>query len=353
MMQHYQQYQHFALDAKNNIIDIRNISDTYNQQYFCPHCHNEMIAKRGNIRQWHFAHKTTKCSYNNYLHSIAEKMIMDWFNKQEYIVLEMDAYEKCGKYDSCIFHTDKYCVRKTSIQHNLKNYYSKCTQEQGYNGFIADLLCEGKDNLTFPIFIEIFVTYQCSEEKKKSGIRIIEFHIQSEEDIQQIINSTQITEGNTVQLYNFKRKIFNKYDFAHPFQKYMLYPSFKSFVDKKYTCKDYNQSHRGIYEISMPYDECFNNDRLYSIGKVKAYLDGYIKKDCQICKWQSSDCTGNNICKLYKKCGNPKYCMDNEASKCPMFRENKEITQCAISYFNDYIKTNHIDVWKGKIPDTK
>lgn len=79
-MQHSQKYQHFALDANNNIIDIHSADKVCEKRYFCPHCHNEMIAKRGNVRQWHFAHKTEKCSYDKYLHSIAEKMIMDWFN---------------------------------------------------------------------------------------------------------------------------------------------------------------------------------------------------------------------------------------------------------------------------------
>jgi len=53
-MQHSHRYQHFALDASNNIVDIKNVHD--DQQYFCPHCHKEMITKRGKIRQWHFAY---------------------------------------------------------------------------------------------------------------------------------------------------------------------------------------------------------------------------------------------------------------------------------------------------------
>lgn len=147
-MQHSQRYQHFALDVNNDIIDIHNTDSSCEQRYFCPHCHNEMIAKRGNIRQWHFAHKTDKCSYDSYLHSIAEKMIINWFNQKESIILEMDAYKKCSKYDNCIFRMDEYCTSKTTIRYNLKEYYSKCTQERGYEGFVADLFCEseGKPN---------------------------------------------------------------------------------------------------------------------------------------------------------------------------------------------------------------
>lgn len=97
-MKHSHTYQHFALNTDNCIVDIKDVYYS-NERYFCPYCHSEMIAKRGNIRQWHFAHKADKCSYDKYLHSIAEIMIMNWFNQKEHIILSMDSYEKCDKYD--------------------------------------------------------------------------------------------------------------------------------------------------------------------------------------------------------------------------------------------------------------
>ena len=154
-MQQFQRYQHFAFDVNNNIIDIHDTDKVCEQQYFCPHCHNEMIAKRGNIRQWHFAHKTDKCSYDSYLHAIAEKMIIDWFNQKESIILEMDTHKKCSQYEECIFRVNKSCTSKITTQYNLKKYYSRCTQEQGYKGFIADLLCESEERPNSPIFIKI------------------------------------------------------------------------------------------------------------------------------------------------------------------------------------------------------
>lgn len=353
-MQHPHRYQHFALDANDNLVDIRNTVAMNGKLYFCPHCHQEMITKRGNIRQWHFAHKSDKCSYDKYLHSIAEVMIMDWFNKTTSISLVMDVYERCRNYDECIFVDKKYCRRLTKVRYDLKKYYSECTKEKKYGDFVADLLCENHSNPTAPIFIEIYVTHKCSPEKKKSGIRIIEFQIQSEEDILNIINSSQITKGINVRLYNFKRKHTVGDNYGQPFQKYILHPTMKSYVDRNgYTCMNYNQHRKGIYEISMPYDECIpyfiNSGGLYAVGKAKAYLDGYLKKDCQLCKWQSTDFSGDDFCRLYKKCGNPKYCKDNDALTCPMFKENKEIINCAISDFNDYMKHNQIEVWKSDL----
>ena len=307
-MQHSHKYQHFALDANNNIVDIKNVHD--NQRYFCPHCHREMITKRGNIRQWHFAHKTDKCSYDKYLHSIAEIMIMDWFNKKETIMLFMGTPTKCNKFDSCIFYDERNCTGTRRTPFDLKKYYSKCIREHGYKGFIADLYCECDTDPTSPIFIEIFVTHKCSQEKIDSNIRIIELIIQSEEDILNIVNSSKLNENEMVRLYNFQRKEFLVDKFARPFQKYILHPTLKSYVERDTcTCKNYDQHRKGIYEISMPYDECIpyfiNSGGFCGVGKVKAYFDGYLKKDCQICKWQATF-RGTRFCKLYKKCRNPK-----------------------------------------------
>lgn len=121
-MKYSHTYQHFALNTDNCIINIKDV-DYSGEPYFCPHCHNEMIAKRGNIRQWHFAHKADKCSYDKYLHSIAEIMIMNWFNQKEHIILSMDNYEKCNKYDNCVFHDEKNCKRAKRVQFDLKTYY--------------------------------------------------------------------------------------------------------------------------------------------------------------------------------------------------------------------------------------
>lgn len=54
--------------------------------------------------------------------------------------------------------------------------------------------------------------------KEKSGIRIIELSIQSEEDILDIVNSTNLNECEKVKLHNFKRKEVLAEDFAQPFQ---------------------------------------------------------------------------------------------------------------------------------------
>lgn len=80
---------------------------------------------------------------------------------------------------------------------------------------------------------------------------------------------------------------------------------------------------------------------------------GTSRKIVKFVNGQSIDWAGDSFCKLYKKCGNPKYCRDNDASKCSMFGEDREMIQRVISDFNDYIKENPVDVWKGEVLDAK
>lgn len=348
-------FQHFALTNNNHLIHIKETDNTNSQYYYCPHCHKEMIPKRGSIRQWHFAHKANQCSYDKYLHSIAEIMLMHWFNTSEHIYLNMQNIAKCDKYDSCSFRNNEDCTRPNMEQFDLKRYFFNCIPEHRHSNFVADLYCENRSNYNEPIFIEIMVTHECSQEKKESGIRIIELIIQSEEDILEIINSQHLTEGPTVRLYNFKRNISEASDFSeYTLQKYILYPSLKSYVDgtktAAITCKNYNKDRKGIYEISIRYDDCipyFLNSRgLYTVGLVKAYLEGLVKKDCRLCFWQEEDSNSNKFCKLYKKMNLPKYCKDNNASTCPYFKLNQEIVNTAKIEWDEYLQHNPVDIWR-------
>lgn len=134
--------QHFALNKRGGIVDVQNIEDGDQETYFCPHCKEEVITKRGKRRQWHFAHKKKTCDYDKYLHSIAEILIKQWFDKQEVIILDMAATEKCSDYNRCVFRHECNCMRECRVSYNLKQFYSSCTPERKYKGFVADLLCE-------------------------------------------------------------------------------------------------------------------------------------------------------------------------------------------------------------------
>ena len=122
-------------------------------------------------------------------------------------------------------------------------------------------------------------------------------------------------------------------------------------MDKEaYSCRNYNTYRKGIYEISMPYDDCIPtflfNGGLSMVGKAMAYKDNFLEKDCWLCSWKAQDMSGSNFCKLYKKCGNPKYCKDNDSTKCSMFKADLNEIRNAIDIFNECLKQGKIDIWR-------
>ena len=74
----------YALDAYGRPQHIR--SSDYAPPYKCGDCSGELIAKRGRIRQWHYAHKTNvictpKPDPDNALHRYAQAIIVEAFNR--------------------------------------------------------------------------------------------------------------------------------------------------------------------------------------------------------------------------------------------------------------------------------
>ena len=48
--------QRYALDSDGNVLDVRSLAYR-SGSFFCPNCHDAMIAKMGNVKAWHFAHE--------------------------------------------------------------------------------------------------------------------------------------------------------------------------------------------------------------------------------------------------------------------------------------------------------
>lgn len=322
--------QRFALDPEGNVVDVRKISSR-GGMFFCPHCHDAMIPKMGSVKAWHFSHKAATCSYDAYLHSLAKIRIADWFNRSASVILDMKSSKVCADQGSCAFYDPSECVRPARISYDLKKYYHGCEIERAHGGFIADILCP---HASAPLFIEIFVTHECSEEKKASGQRIIELAIDSEEAIDRIISSPVLAESENVRLYGFKRSQAPCRNLLRPLVKYTLHKSGKSHVSGGgINCRNYrHRQPSALYEITTGAD-CHPLE-MYLVGKSMAHRDGFLPKDCSICFWLGG-MPGSRVCKLYKRCGNPRRCEDNDARKCPMFRENRELIEDGLEMGDD------------------
>ncbi|MCR5695628.1 MAG: competence protein CoiA [Marinilabiliaceae bacterium] len=180
------------LDNDKEIIHINEVNSDVrnNHKFWCIGCGGELKAALGNKRIHYFSHKVNEshCSRETYLHKLGKQKVVSAFNTQEQFPIVLRSRNKCERYPEC--NLKKYvkgCTETGDVLIDLKEHYGRCEEEFGYKGFVADVALIAKEEHRSPIFIEIVVTHKCSEEKRQSGIHIIEWTINDESDVERIL----------------------------------------------------------------------------------------------------------------------------------------------------------------------
>jgi len=302
---------HYAIDDTGNLVHIDSIEE--GKTYYCPVCRGEFVAKRGNIRDHHFAHKGDICSWETYLHQVAKLKIAEWLKNAESIYLSIVSV--CDKKKECVLA--KNSCKGNSKVFDLKQYYQYAGIEMSFGNFQPDILLGKRSNLEKdPLFIEIFVTHGCSPEKIKSGYRIIEFEIESEEDIDKIIKSNSIAESGKVKIYNFNNPKCS--DIKHELARYTIFTSGKAHWEQT-NCTEIESSKRGICQIYFPIEASDFAD-MYQWALATAHEKGVAFKSCNLCEFSVyNDYYGDRVCKLYKTRQGNKMCRDNNPNECDKY----------------------------------
>jgi len=215
--ENYRENHHYAISDSGELMHICDAHER-DGDFFCPYCKCKMIKKCGEKNAWHFAHDwryenddKRECSHESYLHFLAKLKLKDWFEKSESIILYYDNISKCKFIEDCKWKkTGDRCATRKLEKVDLKKCLTDCQLEKtvDVNGdqYRPDLLWRNPSKPKNDIFVEIKVTHECSQEKKNSSARIIEFEINSEEDIENIVSSNIVKESPTVRFYGFKPK---------------------------------------------------------------------------------------------------------------------------------------------------
>ena len=341
----------YALDKNEKCVGIENAQKGI--EYRCPHCKGEMVVKEGSIKVKHYAHKIRpqNCSYETYLHALAKKRFEEWFNSDGALNISFRTKDRCSNFEHCLWNHDDYtssyyCEKETSQSFNLKNYYNVITREKTYKGFRADLLLTNSENKYEPVFIEILVSHQCEKGKLGSGIRIIEVALNSEYELNTIIQSGMISESERVNFYNFKRRCRISETEGLMLNKFVLLDSMQGFCpSSRSNCKIYTQRHSSaIFEITFDY---LANRTIwinpFIFGWAIAYKNYENVKNCFLCKYyKESKYTNQRLCCLYKKKGIEKYCKSNQAIGCNEFTVDENV----ISENYNYLPHIVYNVWK-------
>lgn len=347
----------YAQDESGKMVNIKDAKGK-DSKFFCPNCKDEMIPRCGNKNAWHFAHKNAKCQYDQYLHTLAEIKIQEWWNSSEEVNIVLAHRVLCPEIEKCIFYNRISSLSRNSLQkedeikceklikrkHNLKELYGKCEQEEWFEGFRADLLCPNLLDKYDPLFFEICVTHQCEREKIDSGIKIIEFLIESEDDVDALIGNT-IEEGDKIRFYNF-----------HPTEEYSKSPdvikkvrlakltidsSRKYYVDTtSVSCENYKQR-KGEIEITTILKGA---DILQRLSKENAFELESIGdvRHCCVCRYRSR--ISSKVCSLSEKYHPGKLHYGN-ARKCQMFKRDKDLEKEKQSALEEYKKDHPVDIW--------
>lgn len=206
-------WQQFARDYSGRIIDVRNISEEYvqehgNESFKCLECGSPMLSKRGNVKEWHFAHiggKNVVCSYESYLHKLGIIKFVEAYkarieaNKQ--LLLEVAKGRICYR-NECPYGKVELCGRVDGygIVPLLPDFKNIEIEVKDGN-FIPDVLLSADDGRK--IYIEIVVTHFSEPRKIASGVPIVEIELKSEADLNLLTKGMLSQRDENIGVFNF------------------------------------------------------------------------------------------------------------------------------------------------------
>lgn len=324
--------------AKNEKGELKHISDVTkdnknNQKFYCLSCGEEMIAKLGDQKCHHFAHKSNcSCSNESYLHKLAKCLIKQTFEKSQKFEIVLLQKQICNQKNECKFFSQEVCCDSKYEHYNLKEYFDKCEEEKeiidsrNNRKFIADLLLSNSKNGR-KLLIEVCVTHQCTNEKKESGLRIIEIPIRDLEDIKRCRSSVwEYTNGEKrLRYYNFKNKLvepcFRRRQFAR-----ILVKKNGTIELKKSISRDDEKSKDSKMELNINGSIRIDGDIRYvntinkkiTIAILRNY--GYNVRSCVLCH---NHISSKGYCKKSTEFGMNKKPRWDTATYCAQYKESE------------------------------
>ena len=265
----------YAYNEDKQLVDIHNVSVDYrkNHKFYCLHCGNEMVASlKDDYRRKHFRHKTTvECDYDHYLHTLSEYLFKKAYDSASTFYLRYQKDLECIN-QSCKYKNRDCEFRTTQHDVNLKEWYPFCEIEKGITGkdgnnYIADILLTSDRLDVPPLLIEIFVTHECTDQKKRSGLWIAEMKIYSEEDIMNICKSGEIVRDKDVSLYNFN--LIDRRQLESPILRYIYNEEVGSYT-KWISCQEATiaQDEHSSLEMNI-----IRNNSFYNDNEIEQYIN--------------------------------------------------------------------------------
>lgn len=341
---------HCALDENNELWSIKNVTkEAYaSHQFRCLNCGEPMIAVLGEKRSCHFRHKVEHpCNNETYLHQLAKRMFKKHFDEAGSFLVYYFAKCNCDLFDNCpsgLKNDTCFSITKQPI--DLKEIYNECVLEvkDPETGKVPDILLRRIDDQK-PLWVEIYVTHPCTDDKIDIGNPIVEIKIESEEEAMQLgCQETQLqeissdafsmselednlTETNSsitckaVTLYNFhkrssKERVKLVREFDNSPRYYATLRSNGIIQYDKLSCRCNVPDLAGDEIASVIYEEFSNRQAYFHAMRLFASNGIGNFKSCLWCKYSAQNGYSPLICKLYKKYNTPQHPDNKEAYYC-------------------------------------
>lgn len=346
---------HYALDENDRLVSIKQAYLECNEghTYHCLGCGAGMIARLGEVRTWHFAHRGDEdhCGTETYLHQLAKRRIKEQFEKESSFMVGYYRDVKCSDMGACPFAKEEECHTYRLETFDLKAFYDTCQGEQHIGDYIADLLLTSSSKPDRePVLIEIQVSHKSTPQKRDSGLRIIEIRLRTEEDIDSLLSAPivenpeakygQVRDVETIgfaKFHGFKKKSSVPEQLElRSIQRFYLFRSGKAFVtnmDEFRSCRKVwtKDNDKAIFEASI--DSFYlGSPSPYEFGYAAARQNGINVKTCQFCKYHRSGFDrplgmSPIFCCLYKNYGTPEEPEPQYAKNCEYYREDKVLLE--------------------------
>ncbi|MBP5332913.1 MAG: hypothetical protein J6Y66_01940 [Bacteroidales bacterium] len=341
---------HYALDENNRLLSIKQayLERQEGHTYHCIGCGAEMIARLGEVRNWHFSHRSGEahCGTETYLHKLAKRRIKEKFDKGDSFKVGYYREVKCSDLSNCPFAINDTCKVHKLETFDLKSFYDTCQEEKEVEGYVADLLITNSQKPERgPVLIEVQVSHKSTAGKRLSGLRILEVRIREEEDIDKLLSApivenpdsryVEVEDIKTIgyaKFYGFKKKSSTPEPLEmRSINRFYLFRSGKAFVsnmDEFKSCRKVYQkdNNNALFEASI--DSFYLGDiNPYEYGYFAARQNGFEVKTCQFCKYHRDGyamALGLDpiFCCLYKKYGTPQTPEPQFAYQCAYYRED-------------------------------
>lgn len=289
----------YAFNSEGSLVNIKDVYSGKKCNCFCTACKEPLMAKKGESRKHHFAHLSkTNCvhAFESMLHHLAKDKIQKAFNSNNEFWINYEEKKHCFKIKNCEYISKKECSETNNKKVNLKEFYDSCEQEVCYDNIRrrSDLKIFSSTNKDKkPIYLEFCVTHACDYEKLHSGNAIIEIVIESEEDIDDIINNgiIETKECNKqliskVAFYSFEKKS-NDISTNIEFIRFILSQDGEllCYKDYKKNCKNFIKNNYKTNKVDLCFHiphEYENQEEILSTMKYLCYQK-YKIKNCDLC----------------------------------------------------------------------